>query len=53
LKKQSQFIGGQFGVSSYTYRSYVDLQHFRAAKNKAKQSQSSGFGRKYEQYEWM
>jgi len=39
LKKQSQFAGGQIGVSSFIKGYYVNIPPFGAQKNKAKQSQ--------------
>jgi hypothetical protein len=39
LKKQSQFAGGQIGVSSYTKGDYEEIATAWARKNKAKQSQ--------------
>jgi len=46
LKKQSQFAGGQIGVSPYLKADYDIIPGVGDEKNKAKQSQWPGFARK-------
>jgi hypothetical protein len=42
LKKQSQFVSGQFDVKSYSKGAYACFCGFGQRKNKAKQSQFAG-----------
>jgi len=44
LKKQSQFLNGQIGASSYAKGDYDKISLCGAQKNKAKQSQFAKYG---------